>query len=167
MPALTAIYNHYVVNSHVTFDTQPFTPEQRLADWFVQFDAASGPYRLLVAEVGEGEDRGQVVGYAAGTRFRPKPAYRTSIETCVYLDPEWVGRGVGRYVYGALMGLLDSMPDVHRAYAGVALPNDASQRLHEGVGFRPVGVLREVGFKFGRFYNVAWYERVCSVGNSR
>lgn len=164
--ALTEIYNHYVRKARVTFDTVPFTAEERRADWFAQFDAGCGPFRLLVAE--DQIAGGRVIGYAASTRFRPKPAYRTSVETSVYLAPDCVGKGYGLVLYRALAELLDSIPEVHRAYGGVALPNDASRRLHERLGYRLVGVFQEVGYKFGRFHDVAWYERACDrSANSR
>jgi phosphinothricin acetyltransferase len=120
--------------------------------WFLGF-AAPGPHRLLVAEQGD-----RVVGYASSREFRAKPAYRTSVETTVYLDPACVGRGVGRRLYGDLLELLRREPAVHRAYGGIALPNERSIALHEVLGFRPVGSFREVGFKLGRYWDVCWYE---------
>ena len=155
LPDLVRIYNHYVASSHATFDTKPFTIEGR-QDWLEGF-AAVGPYRLLVAEGPFG-----IAGYASSTRFRPKPAYHTSVETTVYLDSEYTGRGLGSRLYGALLELLDDEPRVHRAYGGVALPNPASAALHERLGFRLVGTFQEVGYKFDRFWDVSWYERILS-----
>ena len=149
---LVRIYNHYVSNTHITFDTEPFTTEERRS-WLEGF-ARAGPYRLLVAEV-----ESSVVGYASSTRFRPKQAYHTSVETTVYLDPQHVGRGFGRRLYAALFELLTGDPRIHRAYAGIALPNPASVALHERLGFRPVGTFQEVGHKFDRFWDVTWYEK--------
>jgi phosphinothricin acetyltransferase len=151
LPALTAIYNHYVEHTHVTFDLVPCTVEQR-AHWLDHYDV-SGRHRLLVAA-----DGGRVVGYATSSRFRDKAAYATSVETTVYCDPEAVGRGVGRALYGALFEAL-AAEDVHRAYAGVALPNDPSLALHRSFGFSDVGTFREVGRKFGRWWDVLWLER--------
>jgi phosphinothricin acetyltransferase len=151
LPALTAIYNHYVRSSHVTFDIDEFTVEAR-AEWFGHY-ADHGPHRVLAAERG-----GRVIGYATSGTFRTKPAYRRSVETSVYVDPGATGSGAGRLLYATLLRLLDR-EGVHRAYAGVALPNDASEKLHRGFGFTPVGVWTEVGFKFGRFIDVAWFER--------
>jgi len=99
LPALTALYNHYVEHTHVTFDTEPFTVEQRQA-WFSHY-AVTGRHRLLVA-VGADE----VVGYATSSRFRDKAAYDPSVETTVYCRPGVVGAGVGTALYAALFDAL-------------------------------------------------------------
>lgn len=151
---LTRIYNHYVVETPITFDVEPFTAEQRRA--WLGAHPDQGPHRLLVAEWGQ-----RVVGYATSSAFRARQAYSTSVETSVYLAPGHVGRGVGGMLYAALFEVLAS-EDVHRAYAGMTLPNEASYRLHQRFGFRPVGVYREVGRKFGRFWDVAWFEKALS-----
>src|ERR1700733_2608800 len=88
VPRLTEIYNHYIVNTPVTFDVEPYTVERRMT-WFGQF-SFTGRYRLLVAE-----EEGLVIGYAGTTRFRPKPAYDTTVETTIYCAPQSVGRGLG------------------------------------------------------------------------
>jgi phosphinothricin acetyltransferase len=80
------------------------------------------------------------------------------VEVTVYLAPHAGGRGIGTLLYTALFEAL-AEEDVHRAYAGVAQPNEASTRLHERFGFRHVGTYREVGRKFGRYWDVAWYEK--------
>jgi phosphinothricin acetyltransferase len=151
LPALTAIYNHFVQHSHATFDLEPFTVDAR-REWFEHY-AATGPHRLLVAEVA-----GQVRGWATSGTFRTKPAYARSVETTVYCDPAATGKGLGSALYGELLAVLAG-EDVHRAYAGVALPNDASVALHERFGFREAGTFREVGRKFDRWWDVRWYER--------
>ncbi len=151
LPALTALYTHYVVNTAITFDVEPPTVAQR-AGWFAQYQPA-GPYRLLVATQAD-----TVVGYASSSRFRDKAAYDTSVETTVYCHPEHTGHGIGTLLYAALLDQLAG-GDLHRAYAAIALPGEASMRLHERFGFQQVGVLREVGYKFGRYWDVAWLER--------
>jgi phosphinothricin acetyltransferase len=151
LPALTAIYNHFVRHSHATFDLEPFTVEAR-REWFGHYDV-TGPHRLLVAEVD-----GAVRGWATSGTFRTKPAYARSVETTVYCDPDATGQGLGSALYGELLGVLGG-EDVHRAYAGVALPNDASVALHERFGFRAAGTFHEVGHKFGSWWDVRWYER--------
>ncbi|WHM40706.1 GNAT family N-acetyltransferase [Streptomyces sp. BPTC-684] len=153
---LTRIYNHYVVATPITFDIEPFTVEQR-RPWLAAHPD-HGPHRLLVAEEG-----GQVLGYATSSAFRPKQAYETSVETSVYVAPEQVGRGVGGLLYASLFEVLEQ-EDVRQALAGIALPNEASQRLHLRFGFQPVGVYREVGRKFGKFWDVAWFQRPLSPG---
>ncbi|MDX6349890.1 MAG: phosphinothricin acetyltransferase [Streptomyces sp.] len=165
--ALTELYNHYVRETPITFDLEPLTPEQR-RPWLVSHPE-DGPYRLLVAceaDGGGGGDRGRdpapppgrILGYATSSPFRPKAAYATSVEVTIYLAPDAGGRGIGTLLYEALFEAL-AAEDLHRAYAGVAQPNEASERLHARFGFRPVGVYREVGRKFGRYWDVAWYEK--------
>jgi phosphinothricin acetyltransferase len=148
---LTAIYNHYVVNTPVTFDVVPHTVESR-ASWFEQF-APTGPHRLLVAE-----QDGVVVGYAGTTRFRPRAGYDSTVETSVYCSPETTGKGIGSRLYAALFEAI-AAEDIHRIMAGYALPNPASAALHERFGFRLVGLFSENGRKFGRYWDVAWTER--------
>ena len=152
LAALVRIYNHYITETPITFDTESYSIGAR-TQWFTQF-AATGPYRLLVAEL----DR-DVIGYASSVRFKPKPAYATSVETTVYIDPRYVGRGFGRMLYGALLDELKAERGLHRAYGGVALPNEASVTLHKELGFQQVAIYTEVGFKFGRYWNVAWFEK--------
>jgi phosphinothricin acetyltransferase len=152
LPALTAIYNHYVLNTAVTFDLEPFTPEGR-RPWFDEHPS-TGPHRLIVAA----SDDGRVIGYASSGRWRPKPAYLTTVEVSVYCHPEEIGRGYGRVLYAALFDAI-ALADVRRAVAGICLPNPASIKLHERCGFTLVGVFSEVGRKFGAYHDVAWYER--------
>jgi phosphinothricin acetyltransferase len=100
----------------------------------------------------------RILGYATSSPYRAKPAYSTSVEVTIYLAPDAGGRGIGTLLYKALFADL-ATEDVHRAYAGIAQPNEASTRLHERFGFRPVGTYQEVGRKFGRYWDVAWYEK--------
>jgi phosphinothricin acetyltransferase len=151
LPALTDIYNHYVRSGAATFDITEFTVDERL-DWFTHY-AEAGPHRLVVADEG-----GDAVGYATSSPFGSKPAYATSVETTVYCRADMTGRGLGTLLYAALFDAL-SKEDLHRAYAGVALPNDASIALHQRLGFRPIGTYLEVGRKFGRYWDVRWFAR--------
>ncbi|HTW21594.1 MAG TPA: GNAT family N-acetyltransferase [Mycobacteriales bacterium] len=151
LAAIDAIYNHYVRETVSTFDVEPMTTGER-ATWFSHY-AASGSHRLLVATR---EDR--VVGYAASSRFRPKPAYDPSVEVTVYLSPDATGHGVGSLLYQQLFAELRSEP-VHRAYAAIAQPNPASEALHRRFAFQEVGTLHEVGRKHGRWVDVLWMQR--------
>jgi phosphinothricin acetyltransferase len=152
---LTEIYNHYVVHTPITFDIKPWTVEQRVP-WLEQF-SATGRYRLLVAE-----QDGKVVGYAGTTRFRPKAAYDTTVETTVYCAPEFIGKGIGKQLYSALFDAL-SEENIHRIVAGYVLPNPASAALHAQFGFKPIGVFTENGYKLGRFWDVCWMERPLQI----
>jgi len=151
LPRLTEIYNHYVVHSPATFDLEPKTLDQR-REWFSQF-AEAGRHRLLVAD-----ENGVILGYAGAMRWRPKPAYDTTVETSIYCAPESVGRGVGGNLYAALFDAIAG-ENIHRIVAGYVPPNPASAALHERFGFRPVGTFSEVGYKFGRYRDVCWMEK--------
>lgn len=151
LAGLTEIYNHYVRETPVTFDVEPFDAEAR-RPWLEGF-AEQGPYRLLVAE-----RHGELLGYTGSMRFRSKAAYLTSVETTVYVRPGCTGRGLGALLYAELFDALRGEA-LHRAYAGITIPNPISIRLHERFGFRPVGVFHEVGRKLGRYWDVAWYEK--------
>jgi phosphinothricin acetyltransferase len=148
---LTEIYNHYVIHTPITFDIEPYTPETR-KPWLEQF-AEAGRHQLFVAE-----SLGRVVGYAGTLRFRPKQAYETSVETTIYLRPDHTARGLGARLYTRLFEALVGQ-DVHRAYAGITQPNDASNALHARFGFRDVGRYGEVGRKLGRYWDVLWMEK--------
>ncbi|MCC8336617.1 N-acetyltransferase family protein [Streptomyces sp. R1] len=153
LKALTDLYNHYVRETPITFDTEPFTPEER-RPWLLSHPE-DGPHRLRVAV---NADSQEILGYATSGPYRAKPAYATSVETTVYVAPGAGGRGIGSLLYAALFDALAG-EDLHRAYAGIAQPNEASGRLHARFGFRHVGTYREVGRKFGRYWDVAWYEK--------
>ena len=152
LAALTDIYNHYVATTAITFDLQTFTAAARRG-WFDDH-APTGPYRLLVAT----DSAGACMGYASSSRWRPKPAYNTTVEASVYCRPDAVGRGCGTALYTALFAALER-EDVRTIVAGVSLPNPASLSFHEKLGFRSVGVFHAVGRKFDRFWDVAWFER--------
>jgi phosphinothricin acetyltransferase len=156
VPALTAIYNHYVRETPITFDVETVSVEARRT-WFASF-AGAGRYRIFVAERG-----GEIEGYAATLRFRPKAAYDTTVETTIYLRPDTGGQGLGAALYATLFEAIRG-EDLHRALAGIALPNPASIALHERFGFRTVGVFAEVGRKLGRYWDVVWMEKLLDSG---
>ena len=153
--ALLAIYNHYVARSHFTFDVEPRTLEQRRV-WLDAF-GSTGRRQCFVAEKG-----GHVIGWASSGPFKDRAAYDTSVETSVYLAPGEAGQGAGWKLYQALFAAL-APEDVHRAFAGIAQPNAASVALHRACGFRHVGTYSEVGRKFGKYWDVAWYEKDMST----
>ena len=159
LQALTDIYNHYVVNTAITFDLHTLTAASRRG-WFDDH-SESGPHRLLVAT----DAHGDCLGYASSSRWRPKPAYSTTVETSVYCRSDAVGRGCGTALYTALFAALER-EDVRTIVAGVSLPNPVSVSFHEKFGFRPVGVFHDVGRKFDRFWDVAWFERPLRLSES-
>jgi phosphinothricin acetyltransferase len=151
LPALLAIYNHYIATTPITFDIAPRTLAQR-REWFDQFSNA-GRYQCFAAISGD-----EPVGWSCSARLKEKEAYATSIETSVYCAPGQTGKGLGRRLYATLFEALAG-EDIHRAHAGITLPNDASVALHKAAGFRLIGTQSEVGRKFGKFWDVALYER--------
>jgi phosphinothricin acetyltransferase len=151
LAALTTLYNHYIEQTAITFDLEPFTVETRRS-WLAPF-RDDGRHQLFVAEAEE-----RVVGFACTREFRVKRAYDTTVETTIYLAPGATSRGLGTALYERLFAALAG-EDVHRAVAGVTLPNDASVALHRRFGFRDVGVFHEVGRKHGRWWDVLWMEK--------
>ena len=154
--ACAAIYAPYVTGTAVSFETEPPTP----AEMARRIEAALATYAWLVLE-----DAGQVGGYAYGSPFNPRPAYRWSVQVSVYLAPALRRTGGGRALYEALLARLADR-GFRTALAGMTLPNDASAGLHRAVGFTPVGTYRRVGFKHGRWHDVAWVQRPLGDGSS-
>ncbi len=152
LPAVAAIYTHYVLRTTITFNTEVRTPRQ----WQERFatHVTAGRHQLLVAEVA-----GAVAGFVETQPFRPKPAYDRSVELSVYVAPDATGAGVGGALYGALLTRLEADEAFHRAYAVIALPNEGSEAFHRRHGFTLRGTLTEAGHKFGRYLDVAYYER--------
>ncbi|HXS96663.1 MAG TPA: GNAT family N-acetyltransferase [Candidatus Limnocylindrales bacterium] len=152
LPAITEIQNHYILHTHITFDVRPHNPDDRL-QWFREH-SGGGRYQMQVACGAAGN----ILGYACTGRFRTKEAYDPTVEVSIACHPDCVARGVGSSLYTALFRALENQ-DIHRIVAGVAQPNPASNRLHERFGFRPIGLLTQVGRKFGNYYDVLWMER--------
>jgi phosphinothricin acetyltransferase len=136
----------------VTFDLEEQSLEDRQS-WFRAF-AETGPYRLLVVSEGD-----RCLGYASSVRFRPKPAYASTVETSIYLEPDQVGRGLGALLYPRLLQDLEKEESVHRAVAALAMPNPESMTLHERLGFRVIGTFTDAGKKFDRYWDITWLER--------
>ena len=151
VPRLVDLYNHYIATTAITFDIEPVTVAAR-TEWFRHY-APTGRHRLLVAY----EDD-TLLGYASTSPFAVKAAYETSVEVTVYAAHDQMRRGVGTALYEALFASLAG-EDLHRAYAGITLPNEASVALHQRFGFTDVGVYREVGRKFGRYHDVLRMQR--------
>lgn len=148
--AIAAIYNHYVLTTSISFEEQAVTDsemQQRIAD----IQRSGLPW--LVAELD-----GVLVGYAYATKWRVRHAYRFSVESSVYLAPDLAGKGLGTALYQQLLERL-SASGYHLVIGGVALPNAASVALHEKMGFEKVAQFREVGFKFGRWIDVGYWEK--------
>ncbi|CAN5141998.1 GNAT family N-acetyltransferase [soil metagenome] len=144
------IYNHYVRESVATFEETPVEPvemERRIAE-------VTADYPWLVRE----EDDA-IAGYAYATRWKTRSAYRYAAESTIYLAPAACGRGLGVELYRTLIGILRDH-DLHCVLGGISLPNPASVVLHEILGFRKVGELREIGWKLGRWVDVGYWQLV-------
>lgn len=148
--AIVGIYGRYVATSHATFDLEP-PPVEAWAQRIAHVRPEDGHHVLVT------EDRdGAIAGYAYSGTWRERAAYARTVEASVYVARP--GCGVGALLYDRLLALIDAGP-AHRVEAGIALPNEPSVRLHERCGFRHVGTFTEVGRKFGRWWDVGWYER--------
>lgn len=147
--ACAAIYRPYVTDTAISFEIEPPTTEQI----WDRIKEAQATHAWLVAETG-----GRVVGYAYGRPFKTRAAYQWSCEVSIYLDREHRGQGIGRSLY---VPLFDRLADrgFHTAFAGMTLPNAASDGLHRALGFEPAGIYRGVGWKNGSWHDVAWFQR--------
>ena len=146
--AIARIYNHYVRETIITFEE-------------VEIDAGEMARRMATVMESYpwlvGEEGGAVVGYAYGGKYNERSAYRHSVLTSIYLDAPAVGQGRGTRLYGALLQILRAR-SLHTALGGISLPNPQSIALHEKLGFRKFGQVAEVGYKFGRWIDVGYWQ---------
>ncbi len=147
--AIAAVYGPHVTDGIVSFELDP--PDA--AEMARRMAAGDARHPWLVAE----ED-GAVLGYAYASSFRSRAAYDRAVETTVYVAADAQGRGIGRALYGELLARLAGA-GFTQAVAVIALPNDASVRLHERLGFAPIGVNPAVGYKDGRWIDVGMWQR--------
>jgi L-amino acid N-acyltransferase YncA len=143
--ACAAIYAAYVRDGVASFEADP--PDER--EMRARIERA---HAWLVAE----RDR-RIVAFAYGCPHRERAAYRWAADVSVYVDAAHHGQGVGRALYEALLPQLRDQ-GFYTACAGITLPNPASVALHEAIGFRPVGVYRAIGWKFGAWHDVGWWQ---------
>ena len=144
------IYNFYVLNTHHTFETEPVTSEEmqkRIGEIISNY-----PYLVV-------EENGEILAYAYAAQYKSRCAYKSSIEVSIYVKNGIRGKGFGTKLYEKLFEQLEKT-DVHAIIAGIALPNDASVRLHEKFGFEKVAHFREVGFKFYKWIDVGYWELI-------
>jgi phosphinothricin acetyltransferase len=154
--AIAEIYAPFVTGSAVSFETEP--PGE--AAMRARIEAGGELYPWLV---GEAED-GSLLGYAYAARFRDRPAYRFAVETSVYLRSGAGGRGLGRRLYQPLLAMLEAQ-GFTQAIAAITLPNEASVRLHERLGFERAGIYRQVGWKLGAWHDVGlWQKALAKAG---
>jgi L-amino acid N-acyltransferase YncA len=147
--AIQRIYAPIVAETAISFEEVPPTVEEMVGR--IASTLPTHPYFVAV-------DGGKVRGYVYSSAHAECAAYRHSVNTTVYIASDARRAGVGRALYSELLPELKRR-GFHMAFAGIALPNPASVSLHESVGFEPLGVYREVGFKFGRWHDVGWWQR--------
>lgn len=149
LDAITAIYNHYVLNTTVTFEEEPVVLNM-MESRVQQVQDASLPWIVL-------EHDQAVVGYAYATKWKERSAYRFSVEISVYLSHLHQGNGFGTVLYDALLTRLKPL-GINSVAGGITLPNDASVALHEKFGMQKVAHFSKVGFKFGQWLDVGYWQ---------
>jgi L-amino acid N-acyltransferase YncA len=147
---ILSIYAPAVRGSSISFEWEPPTAEQ-MRDRVGSI--LNGGHPWLVCSEGP-----RCVGFAYSQQHRARAAYRWSAEVSVYVHADYVRRGIGRALYTSLFAILELM-GFQNAYAGATLPNPASVGLHTALGFREIGVYRQVGFKHGAWHDVIWWAR--------
>jgi phosphinothricin acetyltransferase len=148
--ACAAIYAPFVTEGWVSFELEA-PAEAEMARRIALYGAS---HAWLIAQSG-----GRLAGYAYASSHRDRAAYASSCDVAVYVAPAFARQGVGRALYGALLPTMKAR-GLHAAYAGIALPNPGSVGLHEAMGFTPLGIYREVGWKMGGWRDVGWWQRL-------
>ena len=146
---ILAIYAPIVRETTISFEVEPPTVEEMKGR--IEKTMASLPWLVW-------ESEGGILGYAYASRHRERAAYQWSVDVSVYVATESRGRGIGRRLYTPLLGILEDL-GYYTALAGIALPNAASVGLHEAMGFQPIGIYRNIGYKLGAWHDVGWWQR--------
>jgi L-amino acid N-acyltransferase YncA len=149
-PLICEIYNHYVRHTPITFEEIPVTAAETLS----RIVKVTESLPWLVSD-----EEGKLVGYSYATKWRERSAYRHSVEATVYMHPKFIGKGIGSELFGALLTELRTR-EIHCVMGGVALPNPASVGLLEKFGLHQVAHFREVGYKFGAWIDVGYWQLV-------
>jgi len=150
--AIAVIYAPIVERTAISFEESP--PSD--AEMHSRIEALTLAFPWLVAQMDD-----EVVGYAYACRHRKRAAYRWSADVSAYVHPRMRRAGAASTLYRALFRLLEAL-GYYSVFAGITLPNDASLGLHRAMGFEPVGIYREVGFKLGAWRDTSWWQR--SIG---
>lgn len=157
LPAITRIYAHHVLHGTGTFETTPLTLEEMTAR---RADVLNKGLPWLVVE-----EAGEVLGYAYGNWFKPRPAYRFSVEDSIYLAPEAAGKGLGRALLAELLATLERS-GIRKVMAVIGdSANAGSIGVHKALGFEQVGVVPACGWKFGRWLDIVMMQRAIGEGD--
>ncbi|WP_052417447.1 GNAT family N-acetyltransferase [Cellvibrio mixtus] len=149
IPAICDIYNHYIANTLITFEETPVS----VADMQKRIEKNTQLFPWLVYEENE-----KVIGYAYASTWKDRSAYKYTAEVTVYLHPEHCGKGIGSALYKELIEQL-AKNGIHILLACITIPNLASEKIHTQFGFRQVAHFREVGFKFGHWVDVGYWQK--------
>jgi phosphinothricin acetyltransferase len=147
--AIARIYNHYVLNTTITFEEQAVSVEDMVGR-IAEAGSNSLPWLVL-------EQDGEVLGYAYASKWKGRCAYRHSVESSIYLAPDTLHKGLGTQLYTELFSQLREK-GMHVVIGGISLPNPASITLHERFGMTQVAHFKEVGFKFGKWVDVGYWQ---------
>jgi len=145
---IAEIYNHYIIHTAITFETETISPKEIVSR--MEKYKQVGPYLVY-------EEDGEVIGYTYVSRFRERKAYENTIESTIYLKSGLGGRGIGSKLYLEMLDRVSTK--YHVIIGGIALPNDASVKLHEKCGFKKVAHFSEVGRKFGQWIDVGFWQK--------
>lgn len=148
--SIADIYNYYILNSTVTFEEEKVTIDE-IAERIKEVQSADLPW--LIAE-----NDSEILGYAFAKKWKERSAYRFAVEISVYVKHTEHGKGWGSLLYEALFDELADT-DIHTAIGGITLPNEASVGLHEKFGMKKVAHFHEIGYKFGEWRDVGYWEK--------
>ncbi|MCD6013531.1 MAG: phosphinothricin acetyltransferase [Flavipsychrobacter sp.] len=148
--AIADIYNYFVMNTVVTFEEEPVTPDEM----WNRIKEVQEKYCWLVYEA-----EGKVVGYAYAGKWKVRSAYKHTVESSIYLAPGNEGKGIGKKLYAELIAQLKAL-GIHAIIGGVAQPNAVSDKFHETMNFKKIGEFIEVGYKFNNWVNVRYWELI-------
>jgi L-amino acid N-acyltransferase YncA len=150
--AILAIFNEAIANSTALYDYQSRT-DTDMATWFES--KARRNYPVICAE----NDAGELLGFASYGQFRERPAYKYTVEHSVYVDSRFRGQGIGRVLLESIIEAAEKQ-EFHVLVGGIDASNSVSIRLHEKLGFEPCGIVRQAGYKFGRWLDLAFYQLI-------
>lgn len=149
IPQILQIYNYYIKETIITFEMEQLDAIEMTS----RFNEISGKYEWIVWQ----DENNNILGYAYYNSFRPRAAYQYSVESTVYLRHDSRAKGIGKQLYQELLKRFDK--SIYRVILGtISLPNEPSVRLHELYGFKKVGHLESVGFKFGQWIDVGYWQ---------
>jgi L-amino acid N-acyltransferase YncA len=146
--AILEIYAPFITDTFITFEYEVPT----VTEFCKRITNIQRKYPYLICEI-----NGSIVGYAYASQYKERAAYDWSADFSIYINPKYHGRRIGKALYFALFELL-TLQGYYNIYAGIALPNIKSESLHQAFGFKPIGVYHNVGYKFGSWHDVKWFE---------